>query len=115
MSLADEADEARSVADLKPGDTAPVENQDGGHNRAIVAVIRDEPAGECQVTPQRRDAPISIKQLWRPVSIGADEPVVGVRFVKGVDWDGTPLTWTQRIADYPASRVMQVNFGGADR
>ena len=114
MSAADEPAEAMHVAGLEPGDTVLVEDQDGEHHRAIVAVIRDEPAGEYRIEPANRKAPVTIQQYWRPLSIGVEEPVVGVRFVKGVDWDGSPLTWSQRIVDYPASQLMAANFRGGE-
>lgn len=92
---------------FSPGDHVIVENLDGEESDAVVVGYQDALAGEHTV-----DGNKTIVEYWRGYDIDDDEPVVAIRYAKGVTWDGRVRTWSKSTYDYPQSAVKRPETDG---
>jgi hypothetical protein len=93
-----------------PGTHVVVEGLDGERSDAVVVGYHDQPAGEHEIDTDRGST--TLAEYWRGHGVDVDEPVVAIRYAKGVSWQGTIETWSKSTYDFPASRVRRPETDG---
>lgn len=91
------------MIEVERGDHVVVRNLDGEASEAVVVGIADEPAAEYMIPT--RNGERSLQEYRRGDNLSADETVVEVRYVKGVDIDGAPVSYSQTVYGVPLSAV----------
>ncbi len=93
-----------------PGTHVVVEGLDGERSDAVVVGYHDQPAGEHEIDTDRGST--TLAEYWRGHGVDADEPVVAIRYAKGVSWQGTIETWSKSTYDFPESQVRRPETDG---
>ena len=94
----------QQTIDFQRGDVVTVEGMDGDDTRAAVLGVAEELAGEYEIPT--RNGTRTLEEYWRGHGIDADERVIEVRYVKGVDLNGEPKTYSQTVYGMPESQVV---------
>lgn len=88
---------------FEAGDTVMVDSLDGDQSEAAVVEIANDTAGDYTIPTQHGER--TLEEHWRGHGVSADEPVVRVRYVKGVTIDGNPASYSQTVYGIPISKV----------
>jgi hypothetical protein len=96
---------------FEPEDHVLVENLNGERKDAVVVGYHDTTAGEHELFADDPDrSTTTLARYWGDVD--ADEPVVAIRYAKGVSWDGRVQTWSVQTYDFPESAIVKLETDG---
>lgn len=93
---------------FQPGQHVIAEKLDGSQDDAVVVGYHDKVAGAFDLfaDDDSRQA-TTLARYWGDIE--QNEPVVAVRFAKGVTWDGEIVSWSVGTYDFPESQLSEVD------
>jgi|JXWS01.1.fsa_nt_gb hypothetical protein len=97
------------MSHIEPGDRVIATKLNDDESEAVVAAVLETTVDDYNFDSGRGDT--NLYEYWKGMNISTHERVVEIRYVKGVDWAGDPVSYSKQTYAFPESRIAKIDGG----